>query len=136
LRGARGGGEGGPLLPAGGAGGGGRERGEAAGEEAVQGLARGVADAAGVGPESHGGGVAVAAAAPGRTTRGGRPMIAAWMAYSIVVALLLGLAAAALDRAARLYGWPSRWIWFGVLVGSVVAPVVAWFAGAEPASAG
>ncbi len=63
-------------------------------------------------------------------------MIAAWMAYSIVVALLLGLAAAALDRAARLYGWPSRWIWFGVLVGSVVAPVVAWFAGAEPASAG
>ena len=62
-------------------------------------------------------------------------MIAAWMAYSVVMALLLGLAAVALDRAARMYGLPSRWVWFSVLVGSVAAPVVAWFAGADTGSA-
>ncbi|HEV7389343.1 MAG TPA: M56 family metallopeptidase [Gemmatimonadaceae bacterium] len=39
-------------------------------------------------------------------------MIVGWMMYSILIGGLCALAAHALENAARLFGKPSRWIWF------------------------
>lgn len=63
-------------------------------------------------------------------------MIAAWMAYSTAVGVLLGVGAAALERVARAYGWPGRWAWAGAVVGTAAAPVVAWLGGGEGAAEG
>lgn len=52
-------------------------------------------------------------------------MILAWMLYSLIVAALLGAAALAAQRAARLADVPTRWIWIGSLTGSVAFPLVA-----------
>ena len=38
-------------------------------------------------------------------------MIATWMLYCTAVSLLLGLAALALERVLRLYGYATRWAW-------------------------
>ncbi|HEY8483268.1 MAG TPA: M56 family metallopeptidase [Longimicrobiales bacterium] len=52
-------------------------------------------------------------------------MIAAWMLYAVLVSALLALVGLAVERLLRLYGWPTRWVWVGAVVGSLVLPVVA-----------
>lgn len=54
-------------------------------------------------------------------------MIAPWMAWSALVAALLGMAAAAAERALAAYGRPARWVWGAALVLSLAAPGVLWF---------
>ncbi|HEX9885924.1 MAG TPA: M56 family metallopeptidase [Longimicrobiales bacterium] len=53
-------------------------------------------------------------------------MIAVWMAYAALVALLLGFAAAQAERALRLHGRPARWIWAATMLGSWALPLVTW----------
>jgi beta-lactamase regulating signal transducer with metallopeptidase domain len=53
-------------------------------------------------------------------------MIAAWMLYCLMVALLLAFAAATVESALRLRGRPARWVWAVALAGSLLLPVVAW----------
>jgi hypothetical protein len=50
---------------------------------------------------------------------------AAWFLYSIVVAILLGLAAVAAESALRSSGKSGRWAWAGALGVSVALPVLA-----------
>jgi TonB family protein len=52
--------------------------------------------------------------------------IAAWFLYSMVVANLLGLAAAAGESALRGSGRPGRWAWVVALIVSLILPVMAW----------
>jgi beta-lactamase regulating signal transducer with metallopeptidase domain len=47
-------------------------------------------------------------------------MIIAWMLYSLVVGVLIGMAAYAADRCCRLLQWPRRWVWIGSLLATVV----------------
>lgn len=54
-------------------------------------------------------------------------MIATWMLYGTVVALLAGLGALALERGARLLGRAGRWCWVGAMVVTLALPVVAWY---------
>jgi TonB family protein len=49
-------------------------------------------------------------------------MILRWMVYAGTVALLLGLAALALERVVRQRGRPVRWLWAGALAGSLLLP--------------
>src|ERR1051325_10025814 len=42
-----------------------------------------------------------------------------WMLYSIVVSLLMGLAALALERSAQIRRRPLRWLWATCMVASV-----------------
>jgi bla regulator protein BlaR1 len=51
-------------------------------------------------------------------------MILRWMVYAGTVALLLGLAALALERVVRQRGWPVRWLWAGTLAGSLLLPTL------------
>src|SRR5579859_1136315 len=60
-------------------------------------------------------------------------MIATWMLYGIVVAILAGLGALALERGARLLGWAGRWCWVGAMVVTLALPVVAWMHPLQPA---
>jgi hypothetical protein len=54
-------------------------------------------------------------------------MIAAWMAYALVIAALLSIAALAGERIAILRRFPSRWIWVAALLSSLFLPVLfAW----------
>jgi hypothetical protein len=48
----------------------------------------------------------------------------AWMSYVIVVGLLLGLAALALERSARLQRKPTRWLWGSSMIASLLVPLV------------
>jgi bla regulator protein blaR1 len=48
----------------------------------------------------------------------------AWMSYVIVVSLLLGLAALALERSARLRQKPTRWLWGASMIASLLVPLV------------
>jgi TonB family protein len=50
-------------------------------------------------------------------------MIAAWIAYCLVVGLLLAGAALAFEHAFRLYGRPVRWVWLGAMIGSLALPL-------------
>ena len=50
-------------------------------------------------------------------------MIALWMIYSTVVATILGLAAAVVDRMSSSALRQRRWVWFASLVFSVVVPL-------------
>jgi beta-lactamase regulating signal transducer with metallopeptidase domain len=52
-------------------------------------------------------------------------MTAAWMAYSVAISCLLGIAALAVERACRLRRWPSRWIWTIVLAAPFLLPFTA-----------
>ena len=52
-------------------------------------------------------------------------MLGAWMAYTLVVSGLLGLAALACEKALVLSGRPVREVWIGALLGSVALPAVA-----------
>jgi bla regulator protein BlaR1 len=69
-------------------------------------------------------------------------MIVAWMMYCLLVAALLGMAALAAERACRLAGLPSRWIWLGSLAAGLVVPIAARILpvpgspGASPAGSG
>lgn len=47
-----------------------------------------------------------------------------WMCYVIVVSLLLGLAAWAFERSARLRKQPTRWVWVTSIVASLLIPLV------------
>lgn len=49
-------------------------------------------------------------------------MIAAWMVYAAALALVLGTAALALERALRLGDRPGRWPWAGALAASTLLP--------------
>src|SRR4051812_19082348 len=42
-----------------------------------------------------------------------------WMVYSMVVSLLMGLAALAFERSAQIRGRPTRWLWAMCMVASV-----------------
>lgn len=52
-------------------------------------------------------------------------MIAAWMAYAIVISLLLCFTGLAIERACRVRRWPSRWIWAIALATPFVLPLAA-----------
>src|SRR4051794_37916116 len=47
-----------------------------------------------------------------------------WMLYSIVVSLLMGLAAVALERSAQIRQRPARWLWATCLVASLAIPLI------------
>lgn len=51
-------------------------------------------------------------------------MIAAWMAYALVVAVLVSVAALIGERIARLRRRPGRWIWMSALLLSIVLPLL------------
>jgi bla regulator protein blaR1 len=48
----------------------------------------------------------------------------AWMSYVIMVSLLLGLAALALERSARPWQKPTRWLWASSMIASLLVPLV------------
>lgn len=48
----------------------------------------------------------------------------AWMMYAVLVALTLSAAALAAERAARVRGAATRWVWMATLAGSLVLPTV------------
>jgi bla regulator protein blaR1 len=48
----------------------------------------------------------------------------AWMIYVIAVTLLLGAAAGAAERAARLRRAPSRWFWMLAIIASLLLPTI------------
>ena len=54
-------------------------------------------------------------------------MIVPWMLYAVVAALLLGLAARALEGVVRQSGRPIRWLWLTALAGSLTLPLLAAF---------
>jgi beta-lactamase regulating signal transducer with metallopeptidase domain len=51
-------------------------------------------------------------------------MIAAWMAYALVIAVLVSVAALIAERIARLRRWPGRWIWMSALLLSIALPML------------
>jgi TonB family protein len=52
-------------------------------------------------------------------------MILDWMLYAAAVALLLGIAALAIETGVRELGWPVRGLWGAALAGSVLLPLLA-----------
>ena len=52
-------------------------------------------------------------------------MIATWMLYVTALGLCLGLGALALERAARLWARPRRFVWAAAIAASLVAPLAA-----------
>lgn len=62
-------------------------------------------------------------------------MMLAWVVYILVVSALAGLAAAAAERAVRLYDLPARGAWAGAMVASVAFPLAAWLTGGPPGAA-
>ena len=48
----------------------------------------------------------------------------AWMSYVIMVSLLLGLAALALERSARVRQKPTRWLWGASMIASLLLPLI------------
>lgn len=53
-------------------------------------------------------------------------MIATWMLYGTLVAILAGVAALALERGARVVGVAGRWCWVGAMAVALALPVAAW----------
>jgi beta-lactamase regulating signal transducer with metallopeptidase domain len=47
-----------------------------------------------------------------------------WMLYSIVVSLLMGLAALALERSAQIRQRPARWLWATCMVAALAIPLI------------
>ena len=47
-----------------------------------------------------------------------------WMLYSVVVSLLMGLAALALERSAQIRRRPARWLWAMCMVASLAIPFI------------
>ncbi len=58
-------------------------------------------------------------------------MIAAWMIYTLGVSLLLYAGARTADVVARAFRLPTRWIWLGAMMASVVVSTVALIGGLE-----
>ncbi len=54
-------------------------------------------------------------------------MIALWIAYSVIISVLLSGAALGLEKALRLYGRTVRWVWAGVIAGGLATPVAIFF---------
>ncbi|HEX8243474.1 MAG TPA: M56 family metallopeptidase [Longimicrobium sp.] len=54
-------------------------------------------------------------------------MIASWMLYCVVVGVLLGGGALALERAARPLGWATRWGWSAALLLTLAVPAATRF---------
>jgi beta-lactamase regulating signal transducer with metallopeptidase domain len=52
-------------------------------------------------------------------------MIAAWMLYSVVVGVLIGVAALAGDRCLRLVRLPVRWVWIGGMLATLMLSGIA-----------
>jgi beta-lactamase regulating signal transducer with metallopeptidase domain len=52
-------------------------------------------------------------------------MIAAWMAYAVLISLLLCLSGVAIERACRVRRWPTRWVWAVALAAPFVLPLAA-----------
>lgn len=63
-------------------------------------------------------------------------MTALWMLYAVLMAALLGVAAAAGERVLRYRGAPGRWIWLAALVASVAVPVALRWGGGPAGSVG
>lgn len=55
-------------------------------------------------------------------------MMLPWLVYAVVVSGLIGVAAWLAERGAWAQRWPSRWVWAGAMVASVMGPWVAWLA--------
>lgn len=53
-------------------------------------------------------------------------MIATWMLYGTLIAILAGVAALALERGARVVGVAGRWCWVGAMAVALALPVTAW----------
>lgn len=53
-------------------------------------------------------------------------MIATWMLYATVIAILAAVAALALERGARMLGVAGRWCWVGAMALSLALPIAAW----------
>ena len=51
-------------------------------------------------------------------------MIASWMVYVLVIALIVSVAALIAERIARLRRWPGRWIWISALLLSIALPML------------
>jgi len=63
-------------------------------------------------------------------------MVAAWIAYCLLVSALIGCAALTAERGLNVYRRPVRWAWLAALVGSLALPAIAWLAPTlRPASA-
>jgi bla regulator protein blaR1 len=52
-------------------------------------------------------------------------MILSWMLYATLISLFFALAARILETPVRQQGWPTRWLWSGAMLGSVVLPLLA-----------
>src|SRR5262245_39325871 len=52
-------------------------------------------------------------------------MVAAWMVYAVVIALLAGAAAALAEQALRVWRFPGRGVWVAAILASIIGPVVA-----------
>ncbi len=52
-------------------------------------------------------------------------MMAAWMVDTLVASVLIGLSALLLERGARGYRMPTRFLWIGAMLASVLLPLVA-----------
>ena len=59
-------------------------------------------------------------------------MIAAWMAYALVIASLVSVAALIAERIAILRRRQSRWIWVAALLLSLALPMLFAWNGARP----
>ena len=49
-------------------------------------------------------------------------MIALWIAYTVMISVLLSGAALGIEKALRLYGRSVRWVWAAVIAGGLAAP--------------
>jgi len=60
-------------------------------------------------------------------------MIALWIAYAVLISVLLSGVAFGLESALRLYGRSVRWVWAIVIAGGLVTPVAVLLMGLLPA---
>lgn len=60
-------------------------------------------------------------------------MIATWMLYGTAIGTLLAAAAHGLERGFRLYRFPTRFLWIGAILLSLLIPVAVCLAPADPA---
>ncbi|HEX9938710.1 MAG TPA: M56 family metallopeptidase [Longimicrobium sp.] len=61
-------------------------------------------------------------------------MIAHWMLYCALVGVLLSGCAAALEKALRSLGRPTRWVWAAALLLTLLVPAAAWMLAPDHAS--
>ena len=61
-------------------------------------------------------------------------MMLLWMSYSVIASVCLAMTALVVEQAARRWSVPSRWIWAGSLIASILVSISAW--GAPPVGFG